>query len=76
MIIIQAHMIIVSSSNKKQKKKPPEVGLEPTTLRLKVSRSTDWAIRAPWEDDWNISKSIYILKAVNSQTLVISAFIT
>ena len=30
------------------KKSTPNMGLEPTTLRLKVSCSTDWASRAPY----------------------------
>jgi hypothetical protein len=30
----------------RQKKKKPDVGLEPTTLRLRVSRATDCASRA------------------------------
>ena len=32
--------------NKSQKSEAPNVGLEPTTLRLRVSCSTDWASRA------------------------------
>ena len=34
-------------SGKKGKMKSPWAGLEPETLRLKVSRSTNWATKAP-----------------------------
>ncbi len=36
------------SEKKSEKKCSPNVGLEPTTLRLRVSCSTDWASRAAY----------------------------
>ena len=57
----------------KQKKLSPNVGLEPTTLRLRVSCSTDWASRAtgtkPYRDPFNFV--FYYRAALRRVTLLL-----
>ena len=47
-VLIAGHMFLGDKTNtlRISKKTSPNVGLEPTTLRLRVSCSTDWASRA------------------------------
>ena len=55
-----------------EKRKKPDVGVEPTTLRLRVSRSTDWASRA---FDVCVTSNVHRIPKVDTRAYVPSLFI-